>query len=136
MIEKGPRYLGIVRVQVLADVAAVNDALAEGWKILRIPDSSTQTHEPGGRTYVVSRPCFVLGWVSSMPDEGPDLEARLSVLPWKLAASGKCDYVRDAPVKLIEAVRAQKGGVRRSEYHYTVSNEEPTLFRFKRGTKQ
>jgi hypothetical protein len=61
-----------------------------------------------------------------------ELIARLDGLPWVAARSGRCDYVRDAPTELVEAVRAVKGGVRGSAHHFTASATEPTLFRFAR----
>ncbi len=67
--------------------------------------------------------------------EGLDLETELERLPWKEAASKKCDYVRDAPANLVESVRTAKGGLKGQVHHFTASTTEPTLFRFKRGTK-
>ena len=64
-----------------------------------------------------------------------DLEARLEAGPWKEAASRKCDYWRDAPSDLVQAVRQSKGGIKGQTHHFTASTTEPTLFRFKRGTK-
>jgi hypothetical protein len=63
-------------------------------------------------------------------DEG--VVAQLEALPWVAARSGKCDYVKDAPLQLVEAVRASKGGVRGDVHHFTASATEPTLFRFAR----
>jgi hypothetical protein len=68
--------------------------------------------------------------ISSIP-----LESQLESLPWKEAASKKCDYVRGAPADLIEKVRA-RGGVKGKDHHFTASSTEPTLFRFKRGSIQ
>ena len=62
-----------------------------------------------------------------------DLEARLEAGPWKEAASKKCDYWRDAPSDLVQAVRTMKGGIKGQSHHFTASMTEPTLFRFKRG---
>jgi hypothetical protein len=64
------------------------------------------------------------------------LESQLEALPWKEAASKKCDYVRGAPADLIEKVRAIKGGINGKDHHFTTSSTEPTLFRFKRAMKQ
>jgi hypothetical protein len=58
--------------------------------------------------------------------------SKLEALPWVPARSGKCDYVRDAPLELVEAVRGSKGGVRGDVHHFTASATEPTLFRFAR----
>jgi hypothetical protein len=64
-----------------------------------------------------------------------DLEARLESQDWIPAKSGKCDFVRDAPAELVEAVRGARGGVRGTGHHFTASSTEPTLFRFKRSSK-
>ena len=64
-----------------------------------------------------------------------DLEARLEAGPWKEATSKKCDYWRDAPSDLVQAVRSTKGGIKGQGHHFTSSMTEPTLFRFKRGAK-
>lgn len=61
-------YQGIKMVQILEDVAAVNDALVNGWTILRIPDVSTQTIEPSGKVYVICRPQFIIGWSGPLSD--------------------------------------------------------------------
>jgi hypothetical protein len=58
--------------------------------------------------------------------------SKLEALPWVPARSGKCDYVKDAPPQLVEAVRGSKGGVRGDVHHFTASATEPTLFRFAR----
>lgn len=63
------------------------------------------------------------------------LETELERLPWKEAASKKCDYVKDAPSKLVEAVRFTKGGVKGKDHHFTAATDAPTLFRFKRSGK-
>ena len=65
-----------------------------------------------------------------------DLEARLEAGPWKEAISKKCDYWRDAPSDLVQAVRTMKGGIKGQVHHFTASATEPTLFRFVRGTKK
>ena len=65
--------------------------------------------------------------------EESDLETELEHLPWKEAASTKCNYVRDAPMNLVQAVRSLKGGLKGRAHHFTASMTEPTLFRFKRG---
>lgn len=75
------------------------------------------------------------GSVVRETDEATKLEVDLEGLPWKEAASKKCDYVRDAPTDLVEAVRKSKGGVKGASHHFTASPTEPTLFRFKRGAK-
>ena len=72
-------YQGIKRVQVLEDIGAVNQCLQVGWTILRVPDISTQTMEPGGKTYIVSRPMFILGW--SGPLEGAEKKAEQQSSP-------------------------------------------------------
>jgi hypothetical protein len=64
-----------------------------------------------------------------------ELESQLEALPWIEAASKKCDFVRDAPADLIDQVRAAKGGIKGKDHHFTASSSEPTLFRFKRGSK-
>ncbi|MDG6910774.1 MAG: hypothetical protein JRN18_00290 [Nitrososphaerota archaeon] len=64
-----------------------------------------------------------------------DLEARLEAGPWKEATSKKCDYWRDAPSDLVQAVRSTKGGIKGQSHHFTAAVTEPTLFRFRRGTK-
>jgi hypothetical protein len=64
------------------------------------------------------------------------LESQLEALPWKEAASRKCEYVRDAPVDLVEKVRASKGGIKGKDHHFITSSTEPTLFRFKRGSRR
>ncbi len=149
-------YQDIGRVQVLEDIGAVNDALANGWTILRIPDVSTQTME-GSKVYVVSRPQFILGWSGLLPETSPaerarhekgpqkeradkgtqkpinDVEKRLEGLPWLEAASKKCDFVQNVPADLVENVRAAKGGVKGTTHHFTAPETELTLFRFKRG---
>jgi hypothetical protein len=63
-------------------------------------------------------------------DEG--VVAQLEALPWVPARSGKCDYVKDAPPQLVEAVRGSKGGVRGDVHHFTASTTEAVLFRFRR----
>jgi hypothetical protein len=68
-------------------------------------------------------------------DQATVLEAELERLPWKEAASKKCDYVRDAPHELVEKIRAAKGGFKGSEHHFAASGTEPTLFRFRRSSK-
>ena len=71
-------------------------------------------------------------------DQDTELIAKLEGLPWVAARSGKCDYVKNAPLELVEAVRATKGGIKGDSYHFTASTTEPTLFRFarKRGEAQ
>jgi len=64
------------------------------------------------------------------------LDSQLEALPWKAAASKKCDYVRAAPVDLVEQVRASRGGIAGKDHHFTASSTEPTLFRFERGSNQ
>jgi hypothetical protein len=76
------------------------------------------------------------GSVVRETDEATKLEVGLEGLPWKEATSKKCDYVRDAPPDLVEAVRKSKGGVKGASHHFTASSTEPTLFRFMRGPKQ
>ena len=63
------------------------------------------------------------------------IETRLEAGPWKEATSKKCDYWRDAPSDLVQAVRSTKGGIKGQSHHFTASTTEPTLFRFKRGAK-
>jgi len=63
------------------------------------------------------------------------LESQLEALPWKEAASKKCDYLRGAPADLVEKVRATKGGIVGKGHQFTASKDEPTLFRFVRGSK-
>lgn len=63
------------------------------------------------------------------------LVGQLEGLSWATAKSGKCDYARDAPEELVEAVRSAKGGIKGSAHHFTASASELTLFRFKRGPK-
>ena len=69
----------------------------------------------------------------AQPDQAARLEKRLEELAWVEAASKKCDYVRDGPADLIEAVRKSKGGIKGTAHHFTASTTEPTLFRFKRS---
>jgi hypothetical protein len=66
--------------------------------------------------------------------DGQDVEliAQLEGLPWIPAKSGRCDYTKDAPPQLVEAVRGTRGGVRGDAHHFTASTTEPTLFRFAR----
>lgn len=65
-----------------------------------------------------------------------DLEAKLEALPWKEASSKKCDYAKDVPGELVEAVRGVKGGVAGKTHHFTAATDGPTLFRFNRGSKK
>lgn len=64
------------------------------------------------------------------------LESQLESLPWKEAASKKCDYVRGAPVDLVEKIRATKGGINGKGHYFTASSTEATLFRFRRGSNR
>lgn len=72
-----------------------------------------------------------LAAAKSLEPAAHTLEARLEVLPWNEAASGKCDYVRNAPGDLVEAVRASKY-VNGASHNFTASPTEASLFRFKR----
>jgi hypothetical protein len=67
--------------------------------------------------------------------QSAEVEKRLEAGAWKEAASKRCDYWRDAPADLVETVRKAKGGVTGQTHHFTASATEPTLFRFKRGSK-
>ena len=64
------------------------------------------------------------------------IEVELETLPWKEAASKKCDYVRDVPADLVEEVRSTPDGVKGKLHHFTASKTELTLFRFKRSDKK
>lgn len=66
------------------------------------------------------------------PKSPEALEAELEALPWKEAASHKCDYCREVRLDLVGAVREAKGGVKGEDHHFTASSSEPTLFRFAR----
>lgn len=68
-------------------------------------------------------------------DRAAQLESQLEGLAWVEAASKKCDFVRNAPSELVGAVRSIKGGVKGERHHFTASNGEPTLFRFKRSSR-
>jgi hypothetical protein len=66
--------------------------------------------------------------------DGQDAElvAQLEALPWIPAKSGRCDYTKDAPPQLVEAVRGTRGGVRGDAHHFTAAADSLTLFRFPR----
>ena len=129
-------YAGVARVQIIEDPSAVTDALANGWQILRIPDQSNVVMEPSGKTYITTRPVFVLGLHAAEDpgavDEG--VEARLEALRWVQARSGRCDFAKDAPEDLIAAVDARTG-FKGSAHHFTRAKDGSTLFRFERAQK-
>lgn len=75
-----------------------------------------------------------VGSVVLETDKTAKLEADLEGLPWKEAASKKCDYVREAPADLVAAVRKSKDGIRGATHHFTAAKDEPTLFRFRRSS--
>jgi|GEM_PF-3867893 len=69
-------------------------------------------------------------------DKAAELEKKLEALPWKAAASGKCDFAKDVSADLVQAVRTSKDGVKGASHHFTAANDSPTLFRFRRpGSK-
>lgn len=69
-------------------------------------------------------------------DQATQVEAELERLSWKEASSKKCDYCRNAPAKLVEKVRASKGGIKGQSHHFTAAADGPTHLRFKRGEKK
>lgn len=67
-------------------------------------------------------------------DQSPELEAKLEAGSWIEAASGKCDYWREAPADLVRAVRGTKGGIKGKDHHFTAASDSLTLFRFRRSS--
>ena len=67
-------------------------------------------------------------------DQSSELEAKLEAGPWIEAASGKCDYWREAPIDLVRAVRGTKGGIKGKDHHFTAASDSLTLFRFRRSS--
>lgn len=68
-------------------------------------------------------------------DKAAEREGRLESLGWKEAASHKCDYAKDAPDDLVQAVRASEKGITGAAHHFTAAKDSPTLFRFKRRVR-
>jgi len=66
-------------------------------------------------------------------NQDQQLETKLEALSWKEAASKKCDYAKDVPGELVQAVRATKGGIRGKTHHFTATTDGQTLFRFRRS---
>lgn len=62
------------------------------------------------------------------------VEDQLEALPWTAAKSGKCDFAKNCPGELMQAVRADKEGFKGARHHFTAANNEATLFRFPRRT--
>jgi len=67
-----------------------------------------------------------------LEERADPLEADLEALDWKRATSGKCDYVRNAPLGLVQRVRDRRGGVRGTKHRYTAHATDDVLFRHER----
>jgi hypothetical protein len=65
------------------------------------------------------------------PAPATDFEARLEGLPWIEARSGKCDFVKDPPKELLDAIDL-KDGFRGSRHHFTKAKDGTVIFRFAR----
>ena len=100
----------------------------------RLAEAQEAERHAAARVKELSEALAVARLVESTAGES-DLEARLETGPWKEATSKKCDYWRDAPSDLVQAVRTMKGGIKGQSHHFTASTAEPTLFRFRRGAK-
>ena len=129
-------YAGVAVLQELTDVEAATEAMNQGWELLAIKER-TMTISVDGKPGIATTPCYILGSLGKVNKteskaEGNQitLEVNLEGLSWKQAKSGKCDFVRDAPLNLIESVRAVKGGFRGEHHRFTASKSEPTFFRF------
>jgi len=88
-----------------------------------------------GNAALINRRIELLDEELLQAEKSESLEERLEAQAWIPAKSGKCDYVKDAPQGLVEAIRASKDGIIGASYHFTAAKAEPTLFRFERRTQ-
>ncbi|MDG6961589.1 MAG: hypothetical protein JRM89_03995 [Nitrososphaerota archaeon] len=131
------RYYGDVgAVQELSDPEAVSAALKDGWELLSIHDLTVTVTVSQGKPQLASRPVYILGWKEKDRPPAPksnasDMENKLEALDWKAASSRKCDFVRDPPKEVLDAIDP-KDGFKGSRHHFTKAKDGSAIFRFKR----
>jgi hypothetical protein len=136
MIE-GRYYRDVAAIQELVDFGAASAAIHDGWELLTIRDLSVSTVDSQGKPQLATRPVYILGWTSEEPRQaqgggtGRGIEGALEALPWIKARSGKCDFVKDPPKELLDAIDL-KDGFRGSRHHFTKARDGTVIFRFPR----
>lgn len=135
MIE-GRYYKDVSSIQETVDFVAASAAIRDGWELLSIHDLTVTVTDSQGKPQLANRPLYILGWKEKEQPPGrkssaPDIESKLEALDWKAANSGKCDFVRDPPKEILDAIDP-RDGFKGSRHHFTKARDGSAVFRFNR----
>ncbi len=135
MIE-GRYYKDVSSIQETVDFVAASAAIRDGWELLSIHDLTVTVTDSQGKPQLANRPLYILGWkekeqLPGRKSTAPDIEGKLEALDWKAANSGKCDFVRDPPKEILDAIDP-KDGFKGSRHHFTKARDGSAVFRFAR----